>query len=120
MWRDDSTAFVLVTAPRVDTVDETLWFDERLADHGVSTAGIIVNRMTPSPPISVPSGFDDDLVEWSKWMTQLATAEADAVGPLAERADALGAPLMLVRRLGADVHDATGLSVLAGYLVTTS
>jgi anion-transporting ArsA/GET3 family ATPase len=120
IWRDDSTAFVLVTAPRVDTVDETLWFDERLAEHGVSTAGIIVNRMTPSPPASVPSGFDDDLVEWSEWMTQLATAEADAVGPLAERADALGAPLMLVRRLGADVHDATGLSVLAGYLVTTS
>src|SRR4029079_17530962 len=42
-----STAFVLVTSPRRDTVQEADFFARRLAEAGIDVRALIVNRMHP-------------------------------------------------------------------------
>ena len=41
------TAFVLVTTPRRDAVEEGEYFAERLTEHGMTVEGLIVNRVHP-------------------------------------------------------------------------
>ena len=55
---DPSTAFVLVTSPRRDALDEAEFFAERLADHSQSVAALIVNRVHPEFGDEVPAGLD--------------------------------------------------------------
>ena len=43
---DNSTAFVLVAAPRLDTVAEAGWFADRLDDAGLQVDALVVNRCT--------------------------------------------------------------------------
>ena len=117
MWRADSTAFVLVSAPRRDTIDETLWFSNRLADADVMTAGVVVNRMTPQPPASIPAGFDEDMTAWASWMADVAAAEKEALHPLDEHAATTGAAIAQVERLATDVHDSATLAHLADNLL---
>jgi len=45
---DPATAFVLVTSPRRDAMDEAAYFAERLQDHGQEVAALIVNRVHPA------------------------------------------------------------------------
>jgi anion-transporting ArsA/GET3 family ATPase len=54
---EDSTAFVLITSPRRDAVDETEFFATQLRDADVSIAALIVNRVDPDfgSPASVAS-----------------------------------------------------------------
>ena len=47
LLHEDATAFVMVSAPRGDTVAEALSFGEKLAGFGFSVAGLISNRHTP-------------------------------------------------------------------------
>jgi anion-transporting ArsA/GET3 family ATPase len=54
---DPSTAFVLVTSPRRDAMDEAKFFAERLEDHGQSVASLIVNRVHPSFGDESPEGL---------------------------------------------------------------
>ncbi|MBO0887192.1 MAG: hypothetical protein J2O38_07315, partial [Acidimicrobiales bacterium] len=42
-----STAFVLVTSPRVDAVEEATYFADRLFQSGISVRALIVNRLHP-------------------------------------------------------------------------
>jgi anion-transporting ArsA/GET3 family ATPase len=44
---DQATAFVLVTSPRRDTVEEATYFADRLSQSGISVRGLIVNRIHP-------------------------------------------------------------------------
>jgi len=44
---DPATAYVLVTSPRPDALDEAAYFADKLADTGVSPAGLVVNRVHP-------------------------------------------------------------------------
>jgi anion-transporting ArsA/GET3 family ATPase len=44
---EPSTAFVLVTSPRRDALEEAAFFAERLGDHGQEVATLIVNRVHP-------------------------------------------------------------------------
>jgi anion-transporting ArsA/GET3 family ATPase len=43
----NTTAFVLVASPRVDTIEEARFFARRLTEKGLGVAAIIVNRATP-------------------------------------------------------------------------
>ena len=54
---DPETAFVLVTAPRRDAVDEAAFFAQRLAANGLSVAGLVVNRIHPSFGSADPSAL---------------------------------------------------------------
>ena len=47
LLHEDATAFVMVSAPRGDTVSEALSFGEKLSGFGFGIAGIISNRHTP-------------------------------------------------------------------------
>ena len=49
-WRDSRTAFVLVTSPRGDSIDEAIFFHRRLDEAGMPFAGAVVNRVQPAVP----------------------------------------------------------------------
>jgi anion-transporting ArsA/GET3 family ATPase len=54
---EDSTAFVLVTSPRRDALEEASYFADRLRDHGQDVAALIVNRVHPSFGDESPDGL---------------------------------------------------------------
>ena len=43
-----TTAFVLVTSPRSDTVEEAGWFADKLNESGLAVEGLVVNRVHPA------------------------------------------------------------------------
>ena len=45
---DRTTAFVLVTSPRSDAVDEAGWFADKLNESGLAVEGLVVNRVHPA------------------------------------------------------------------------
>ncbi|MFM8304685.1 MAG: ArsA family ATPase [Actinomycetota bacterium] len=49
---EDSTAFVLVTSPRQDSIDEAAYFADQIATHGLSVNGLVANRV--HPPFAAP------------------------------------------------------------------
>lgn len=55
-----STAFVLVTSPRADAVEETTYFADRLSQSGISVRALIVNRMHPR--FVEPRGDESDQI----------------------------------------------------------
>ena len=48
------TAFVLVTAPREDSIDEARFFAQRLSESSIPVSALIVNRLFPSFATGVP------------------------------------------------------------------
>jgi anion-transporting ArsA/GET3 family ATPase len=54
---DPDTAFVLVTSPRRDAVEEALYFADRLDAHGQSVAALVVNRVHPEFGDESPEGL---------------------------------------------------------------
>ena len=44
---DDRTAFVVVTSPRPDAVEEAAFFADRLAEAGIGVDALVVNRLHP-------------------------------------------------------------------------
>ena len=51
---DSRSAFVLVTSPRADAVEEAGWFHHRLLDAGLPFAGVVANRVHPAAPRGTP------------------------------------------------------------------
>jgi anion-transporting ArsA/GET3 family ATPase len=54
---DENTAFVLVTSPRRDAVNEASFFAERLGQNGQTVEALIVNRVHPSFGDASPDGL---------------------------------------------------------------
>jgi anion-transporting ArsA/GET3 family ATPase len=54
---DGGAAFVLVTSPRRDAIDEAEFFAERLGREGRSVAALIVNRVHPAFGSELPEGL---------------------------------------------------------------
>jgi anion-transporting ArsA/GET3 family ATPase len=127
LLRADTTAFVLVTSATRESVDEAIWFGERLASDGLPFAGVIVNRvhhdllgdreprelsaalartLTPSLAGRVADNFRDYHV--------LATRDDHNLSRLAKQLDARR--LLLVPQLDDDVHDIEGLARIHQYL----
>jgi anion-transporting ArsA/GET3 family ATPase len=131
--RADSTAFVIVTSPHHDTIDEAVWFADQLAAQGVGHEGagaeiVIVNRVHPTfGPGSADdacvaadrAAADGDVVLAALWnnAAELRAArerELVVVGPLEELVSA--ARLAFVPLLERDVHDLDGLRSIARHL----
>src|SRR5262249_43600232 len=53
----DDTAFVLVTSPRRDAVEEAAFFADRLSDTGQRVEALIVNRVHPAFGDEAPAGL---------------------------------------------------------------
>ena len=123
----DTTAFVLVTSATRESVDEAIWFGERLAADGLPFAGVIVNRvhhdllgdreprelsaalgraLTPSLAGRVADNFRDYHV--------LAARDDQNLSRLVAQLDARR--LLLVPQLDDDVHDIEGLARIHRYL----
>ena len=54
---DPSTAFVLVTSPRRDAMEEATFFADRLASNGQRVQALIVNRIHPAFGDELPMGL---------------------------------------------------------------
>jgi anion-transporting ArsA/GET3 family ATPase len=127
LLRADTTAFVLVTSATRESVDEAIWFGERLATDGLPFAGVVVNRvhhdllgdreprelsaalartLTPSLASRVADNFRDYHV--------LATRDEHNLSRLAIQLDP--GRLLLVPQLDDDVHDIEGLARVHQYL----
>ncbi len=123
---DRSTAFVLVAAPRADTVVEAGWFADRLDDAGLQVDALIVNRVhpvfwptadtLPPPPegeTSWPGNFGD-LVDNLRELCEVNAGEEATISELVQQVSP--APVVRVPLLDADVHDLAGLEKVADAL----
>jgi anion-transporting ArsA/GET3 family ATPase len=122
---DPSTAYVVVTSPRPDAVEEARFFAAKLADRGVIATGLVVNRIHPrfavagAPLPDAPEGSDlAAIVDNLRQLDAAATEEESEVAGLAERLTP--SPVGRVPLLGSDVHDLAGLGVIADHLFCAS
>jgi anion-transporting ArsA/GET3 family ATPase len=125
LLRSDATRYVIVASPHRDTVAEAVWFAGKLAEHGISRAAGIANRVHPpfgdgsaKEAADRADGVDDpDLAAlWRNLAELRALAEAarEELAPLAAMLD--GGPLAEVPLLAGDVHDLAGLDEIRQHL----
>lgn len=119
LLREPTSAFVLVAAPAKASLEEAVFFHERLRASGMPFVCFIVNRVHPDPASAArsargrtvqPTRLDRDLkrrlVEVFQDQQALARAERRHVAQLGER---VKAPVVLVPERETDVHDLRGL-----------
>jgi anion-transporting ArsA/GET3 family ATPase len=120
-----TTAFVLVTSPRRDTVEEAEFFAARLAEAHIAVRALIVNRMHPQfgeglaeaarERADALAGTDlGGLYENLADFRLVAAREEEHLAGLAERV--APAPVIRVPFLRTDVHDLDGLAEVGTYL----
>jgi len=114
----DGTAFVLVTVPRNDTVDDAAAFIETLAEANIAVDAIVVNRVHPSfGKDRLDSLGDGPLAPFITVLhdSQAVVAGQDAV--LSSLTDKLPAGAVVkIPFLDTDVHDLDGLASLVQWL----
>jgi len=59
LLHDDVSRFVLVASPRADTIEEALYFADRLQRSNLSVAATVINRCTPTFGELPPSRLND-------------------------------------------------------------
>jgi anion-transporting ArsA/GET3 family ATPase len=114
MLKDTGTAFVLVTSPRRDAVEEAAFFADKLGESGIEVDGLVVNRVHPSfGTAPVPEGLGDLSRNLADFRS-IAEREEQHVIELATRI--APAPVAKVPFLADDVHDLEGLEVVGSHL----
>ena len=124
-----STAFVVVSAPRRDAVEESLFFARRLQESGQHVAALVVNRLFPDfggvPAVTMSSKGEapadgdaarilEDFLVNARDLDAIARREEQYVATLTRRVS--GAMVARVPYLDDDVHDMDGLAVIASHL----
>jgi anion-transporting ArsA/GET3 family ATPase len=121
----DTTAFVLVTAPRRDVVEEASFFAEKLQEAGLPVRALIVNRVhphftheRPEALVEKASAFEGTALgelygNLADFALVASTEDAHLHGLTAKVAPA---PVTKVPFLGSDVHDLDGLDLIAEHL----
>ena len=120
---DPATAYVVVTSPRADAVEEAGFFASRLDERGARTAALVVNRVHPR---FVPSGVSLPEAQAGSALRVLVTnvteldeeADVDEKAFAALAAASAPAPVSCVPLLSTDVHDVAGLGAVADALFT--
>jgi anion-transporting ArsA/GET3 family ATPase len=124
----DDTAFVLVTAPRADVVEEASYFAEKLAEADIPVRALIVNRMHPKFNDASPEAMRErartlagtDLGGLYANLADFLTVSNREEAHLAGLADKVSpAPVVRVPFLQTDVHDLDGLAEVGRYLFPT-
>jgi len=115
-----TTAFVLVTSPRADTVEEAGWFADKLNESGLAVEGLVVNRVHPAfnageplpeaPPGSALEALIGNLRGYQAVNRREEAAFAALVTQVAP------SPVSLVPLLEIDVHDVHGLGLVADHV----
>jgi anion-transporting ArsA/GET3 family ATPase len=124
---DPGTAFLLVTSPRADAIDDVVYFRRRLRESGMPFGAAIVNRVHEGADSEVSGAeVEDDLTalvggELGRRVAEtfddyrgLAARDAQNVARL--ESELSGDPLVRVPLLDQDVHDLGGLAEVGGYL----
>jgi anion-transporting ArsA/GET3 family ATPase len=127
MLRAPTTAFLLITSPQHDSIEETLWFRRTLEQGGLPFAGVVANRVhhdllgdrdpgdverllarSLSPDLAgrVAQNFYD--------YHAVARRDEQNLAGLAEELD--GRPLLAIPQLDDDIHDIGGLLAIHRYL----
>jgi anion-transporting ArsA/GET3 family ATPase len=111
LLRSDDAGFILVASPAPLTLDEALYFHQRLDESGMPFVAFVVNRVHPDPAQGFPAtraaaDIDDDLaealVEVFQDQRRLARADRRSV----ERLEGVtGRSAILIPEFEADVHD---------------
>jgi anion-transporting ArsA/GET3 family ATPase len=122
---DSRTAFLIVTTPAEDAVEEAMFFHHRLLDAGLPFAGVVANRVH-EPPAAPGEDLLEEVGELvgpelaAKVLRnledyrRLAERDARALERLQAR---LGRrPMIRVPELDEDVHDVAGLWRMNEYL----
>jgi anion-transporting ArsA/GET3 family ATPase len=120
---DSRTAFLLVTSPAADAVDEAVLFHHRLLDSGLPFAGVVVNRVHP---LTAAEGSPAGLVELlGEELGDKVLRNLEDYRVLAQRdrrslerlRSTLGRkPMISIPELDDDVHDLAGLERMNEYL----
>jgi anion-transporting ArsA/GET3 family ATPase len=128
LLRDPTTTFLLVASPEREPIAEAVFFQQRLAEAGMSLAGAIVNRIHTDGPdadaadvaklLAAEVGLSTALAQQvaAAFADEHALARRDAanLAGLSERLG--GVPLVRVPLLDDDVHDVAGLVRMHGWL----
>ena len=122
LLRDERTAFVLVSSPRAEAIDEATFLAEALRSGKYRLGGIVVNLVHPMPPTLSLDPADDGQLEgplahqvaYHRQLTELATTERAQMQALLALAD--GAAVCEVPLLDHDVHDVDALAELGALL----
>ncbi|HEY8092502.1 MAG TPA: ArsA-related P-loop ATPase [Acidimicrobiales bacterium] len=124
LLKSPETAYVLITAPRRDTVAEARYFARRLGEGGTAPVAVIVNRIHPRFPDdstganprrgSRAAGALAELRANLAELDAVADGEATELAPLTEQLGEV--PMAMVPLLATDVHDLAGMAELAHHL----
>jgi len=118
LLRDAGSGFLLVGSPSTASLDEAVFFHERLSGGGMPLVAILVNRVHPhargrrgaATGTSRAAAVEPDLARRlaAVWRDHesVARLEREAIAGLRRRTRA---PLVLVPELDGDVHDLRGL-----------
>jgi anion-transporting ArsA/GET3 family ATPase len=127
LLRARSTAFLLVTSPQRQPIDEAIWFRRTLEAGGMPFAGVVVNRvhhdlLGDTEPADVGAALGRRVGRELAWKVAenlhdyhvLARRDHRHIARLTAELD--GNPLLLVPQLDDDVHDVEGLLRVHRYL----
>jgi anion-transporting ArsA/GET3 family ATPase len=134
LLQTSGSAFVVVATPETPALREARFFLQRLAQDGMPTAGLVVNRVTPPPPAGLAGLRGDAVVDAVAQLEDGGPEQRAAAALLrlhADRCDvakreqhAIAAalhgtdPRVLVEvpLLPTDVHDVAGLELVGRHL----
>ena len=123
LLRDSRSAFVLVSSPRRDAIDEAAFFHHRLREADLPFAGVVANRVRPGVPGGDVAGEIEGLMDEALARKVLRTVDEERAlaerdrRNLSELRRRLGRrPLIEVPQLDQDVHDLEGLRRMAEHL----
>ncbi len=109
-----TTAFVLVTGPMPDRMDEAVYFHTLLRQNHLEVAALVVNRVHQAVPdgqwaaaARLPEALRRKMEHTLEEAEQLAAADARGIERLRELCP--GTPLITVPRFERDVHDLKAL-----------
>jgi anion-transporting ArsA/GET3 family ATPase len=132
LFADPRCAFVLITAPREDSVAEARYFAHRLLDDGITIKALIVNRM--HPPFGEADPTPDEaalaalqhspggeaMIDYHRARCDLRRLAHEERANLAELTAQVGsATVVFVPSLATDVHDIEGLKRVGRSLLTS-
>ena len=126
---DSRTAFVLVTSPRRDAIEEAGYFHHRLLDAGLPFAGVVANRVhrrVPAHHAGVAAEIEQLLGEplahkvVRTWEDERRLAERDRQNLALLRRRLGRKPMIEVPHLDDDIHDLAGLARMDEYLFRTA
>ena len=119
LLRNEATAWVLVTSPRGETVEEAVFFASALSELGLHVDAVIANRMQakidPMPALPATPGPLRTAIMRARSINARADAHREVLAPL-RAAVGPDTPVAEVALSDGDVHDLGALGLIAAEL----